>query len=219
MRVADLEFVHRIMLRGSPGHLWQVTVGATEPLTREGVSAFIRYEDQVATRFGYVVSRWVTEDADGPYAGCLVYAVGDSAPGTAPREHPSNDGRFREMAEVGAAPDGARRPQPPEPPVPLLWARGEVAEPLVPVSVHAGPAAVSVTVMGAGLVPQRTDLLLAGSDLPDRLATSPTAVVADVYAYTHPTRTRVLARIARGRARPAATLSIGTLEQFGALDG
>lgn len=217
MTVADLAYTHRLVVAGQPGHWHHVTVTATAPLAHDGISAFIRHEDQVATRFGYLVSRWSTEDAYGLQAGVMVYSVHAAESDTPPREHPSNDARFRVvLAEAEASPEGAGRPVPPAPSTPLLWARREPDDVLVPVSVTGAVGAVHVWLEGAGLLPQTTTLLMAEPDLAERLASSPVAVDAAVYSYTHRTREKVAARVATGRARPTATLTFGTLEQFDA---
>lgn len=217
MTVAELTYPHRLVVQGPEPHWTQVTVAATAPLTPDGIGAFVRYEDEVATRFGYVVSQWCTEDVYGLHAGVMVYSVHAEESGTAPREHPSNDARFRVvLAEAEAFPDGAGRPVPPAPPGPLLWARRGPDDVPVPVSVGGSSRIVPVRILGAGLLPQSTTLLMGEPDLAERLAGSTGPVEAAVYAYTHRTREKVAARIAAGRVEPTAVLTIGTLEQLGA---
>ncbi len=218
--VAELAYTHRLVVVGQPGHWHHVTVTATAPLASDGISAFIRYEDYVATRFGYLVSRLSTEDAYGMQAGVMVYSVPAAESGTRPRGHPSNDERFRVvLTEAEASPERSGRPVPPPASVPLLWARRNPRDVLVPVSVTGSAGAVHVWLQGAGLAPQTTALLMAEPDLGERLASSPVAVDAAVYAYAHRTREKVAARVATGRARPTATLTFGTLEQFDAAGG
>ena len=211
--ISNLDFPHRVVVLGD-GHWRQVTVSATAPLTRDGILGFIRYEDEVATRFGAIASTWVTEDHLGRYAGVYLYSAPAHAPGSQLRRHPSSDSRCRGIGEAYAAPEGSARPVDDGYEVPLLWASLEPGEPPVPVSVTAGEA-VRVGILGAGLLPQRTDLLLGDPGLPERLATSPTGVAAHVYACTYRTYAKVAARVAAGRARPTATLTIGTLAQLG----
>lgn len=216
MTVADLEFPHRLVILDR-GHWERVVVHATAPLTRDGIGAFIRYEDQVATRFGYVVSRWGTEDASGVFAGVMVFGVEATASGVAPRDHPSNDRRFRTiLIEATARPEGSARPVPARPPAPLLWARSKPEEPLVPVEFGDDGATVDVAIRGPGLSRPRQDLLLTSGEALRRLAHSPAPVDVPVYGYTHRTREKVESRVAAGRARPAATWTVGTLEQFAA---
>lgn len=220
MTVADLTYPHRLLVLGGPRHWERVTVASTAPLGPDGISAFVRYEDEVATRFGYVVSRWSTEDADGLLVGVMVYSVQAAASARAPREHPSNGARFRVvLPEAEAVPEGSRRPTPPAPPGPALWARRDPRDVLVPVALGGSSGVTHVSLLGAGLVPQRTSLLLADPGLEERLSGSPTAVDAPVYSFTHRTREHVAARVAAGRGRPRATLTIGTLAQFGAAAG
>lgn len=212
--VGELDFPHRVVVLGGDGHWRQVTVHATAPLTKDGIRAFTRHEDQVATRFGFVASSWVTQDEHGLYAGVLVYSVDPAASSSMPPGHPGSDRRFRGVGEAYAAPGGSARPVDAGEPVPLLWARREPTDTLVPVAVSASAGVVDVELLGAGLLPQGTNLLLGDPTLPQLLASSPTAVAAQVYAYRHPTREKVAARVAGGRAKPTAALTIGTLEQF-----
>lgn len=215
--VASLAFPHRLVVAGYQQPHWhEVAVRATAPLSQGGITAFIRYEDEVATRYGYVVSRWWTEEAYGPYAGVMVYSVDAAASGAPPRDHPSNDGRFRVvLIEAEAWAEGAGRPVPPAPPQPTLWARRGPDDVLVPVTVSSGSdGAVIVRIQGAGLLPQDATLLLGDVHLGEQLTTSPVPVPAAVYPYTVRTREKVAARVAAGRARAEATLTIGTLEQF-----
>lgn len=214
--VGSLAFPHRLAVVGHEPHWRKVDVSATAPLTQGGISAFIRYDDDVATRYGYVVSRWWTEDAHGPHAGVMVYSVDAGASGAIPREHPSNDRRFRVvLIEAAAYVDGTGRPVPPAVPEPTLWARRGPDDVLVPVSVGGSDGGVDVRLLGAGLLPQGTTLLLGDADLCERLAASAVAVPVGVYSYTVRTREKVSARVAAGRAHPETTLTIGTLEQFG----
>lgn len=215
-RVRDLTYAHPVVVLDGGGHWEHVGGRATSPLTADGMSAFIRYEDAVATRYGYLVTSWVTTNEGALYAGVLVYGVDDGASGSPPTQHPSNDRRFREVAEASATPevaDARRLAGAGQAARPLLWARrGE--EPLVPVAVTETTAWSRVTIRSAGLLPIGTDLLLAAQEAAEGIERSSVPVDVAVYGYTHPTREKVARKVAAGRATPVAVLRIGTLEQF-----
>lgn len=216
MRVHDHTFDHPVAVHGGGDHWEWVAAAATAPLTFDGIDAFIRYDDAMATRYAYLSSRWTTENDGRPYAGVLVYAIEGTAAGRPPREHPSNDRRFREIAEAYASPADTPRPATTRPAGQLLWARSTRAGAPVPLAIGTGAPVVDVVVRGAGLASPRQDLWLARQAEVERLGQSPVPVEMSVYTYTHRTRERVTAMVEAGRARPAATWTVGTLAQFDA---
>ncbi|PYG02228.1 hypothetical protein SAMN05216184_101700 [Georgenia satyanarayanai] len=138
-RVEELEFARPVVVFDGGTPYWHLVEAlGTLPLTSDGISAFIRYEDEVATRYGYVVSRWVTQNQGQQYAGVLVYSVLPTDPGDAPG-HPSDDPRFRETTEAHATThvEAAQRLAGPasDPRGRALWAAAGPGGPFVPVSV------------------------------------------------------------------------------------
>jgi len=211
--VRGLPFAHRFTLHGGGPHLERVDVDAAAPLTADGVSTFVRYRDAVATRYGYVVSRWALE-RDGAVQGeVLLYAVDGDADGFPPRHHPSEDRRLRQIAELAATTDPSAVPRP-SVPTAEIWVRGDGGAP-VPAALETSERLDGVTrvrVLGAGVVPSDAVLLLAPPGLAEEAAAGP--VHADVYACTYRDEQKVAAKVRSGRGRPAARLTFGTLEQL-----
>src|SRR5690625_2291867 len=100
--VQELAFAHPVVVFDGGDHWSWVTAEATAPVSQAGVTAFIRYRDAVAERYGYLTSTWATTKDGAPYVGVLVYGIDGAASGTAPT-HPSGDPRFRQLAEIGRA--------------------------------------------------------------------------------------------------------------------
>jgi hypothetical protein len=71
---------------------------------------------------------------------------------------------------------------------------------------------VRVWVLGAGVLPASTVLLLARGGLAEEAVHGP--VEADVHAYTYNQEEQVAARVRSGQGRPTARLTFGTLEQL-----
>lgn len=212
--VHELAFAHPVVVFDGGDHWSWVTAEATAPVSQAGVTAFIRYRDAVAERYGYLTSTWATTKDGAPYVGVLVYGIDGAASGTAPT-HPSGDPRFRQLAEAYATtdPDAARHlAVAPAPGRPLLWARTDDA--LVPVAVNPGVGLEHVAARGAGLPLE--DQLLTRVGVREEIERSPLPVAVPVHPYTHRDREKVAARIAAGRAEPALVLTVGTIEQFAA---
>lgn len=216
-RVRDLAFAHPVVVFDGGDHWSRVTALATHPLTAAGISAFIRYRDVVATRYAYLVSSWATARDGVPYVGVLAYGVDGAAPGEPPASHPSNDSRLRQVAEAYATTDddaAERLSVSPAPAGALLWARRDPDGDLVPVAVSDGVGDVLVSPRAAGILPAGSGLLLARAGVAEALRRSPRPVTVPVHACSHRTRAKVGARVAAGRARPTAVLTVGTLEQL-----
>ncbi|MEE6272337.1 hypothetical protein [Georgenia wangjunii] len=210
--VRDLPFAHRVVLHGGGPHWERVEAQATAPLTTDGLGAFIRWSDEMATRYGYADSRWAVERGGAVEAEVLVYAVEDGADATSPRGAPGRDDRFRQLVEVYATTgDGGSAADP----GPRLWARRGDGGPLVPAVVTEAPGeAARVRVLGAGVLPPTDTLLLARPGLLSALGAAAGPVATEVHACTHATRRTVEDRVLAGRGRPTAVLALGTLEQF-----
>ncbi|GAA4287928.1 hypothetical protein [Georgenia daeguensis] len=216
--VRDLPFAHRFTLHGGGPHLGHVDVEAVAPLTADGVSTFVRYRDAVATRYGYVVSRWAVDREGAVEAEVLLYAVDGDADGSPPRHHPSEDRRLRQIAELAAATDPAAALVPSAAtsaaPSAEIWVRADGGGP-VPAALEPSDRLDGVTrvrVLGVGVVPQDTVLLLARPGLAEEAADGP--VDAEVHACTYRDEEKVAAKVRSGRGRPAARLTFGTLEQL-----
>lgn len=212
-RIRDLDFGHPLVAFAGTGRWTRAELMSHQPLDAQGVQSFVRWQDPLGTRFGFLSSTWA--GGEEPTASAFVFAVDGEQDALPPRAHPSAEDRFALVGQVTvAAPQTARGlGDAPLPPEVLLWARAEQGGPLVPVDVHDSPHDGSqVIVMAFGPLPAGS--LIARPRVAAEIATAAAPVLADLYRFTSHNRERVGRRAARGKGRPAARAHIGTLAQF-----